>query len=541
MNNLVKKILTLSCAAALVLSCSIAGCTTEGNDGGEEGTPVIFNYADGQSRPYTVFAEDGQSIEEPDTPLRTGYDFDGWYTAEEGGSAVTFPYTPSSETNIYAHWKAQVYDIVFDYNYEGAEPLSLQQEYNSVVEKPADPEREGYNFYYWQTQSDGGAQVNFPYTVKSDATFYAYWTTGDILKVVFNYNYEGAPEEDELRSVAGEEITLSDVPVVKPYRRGYVFLGWATSASAVQPDIEFPYAVTSNVTLYAVWEKAKYSVSFAYNYVDSPEVLYQQDWVYDGDDVVAPEMDPTREDYTFMGWYTTALGGEKVEFPLTVKADARYYAHWQYKEVNTNIFDAEFTVIDPDLKLPGYSGEAVGAGIIIPDDTNSAHSEPFPLNSHVTEHNGYYVSYQYDKGATITFVINSDKAVDNVTLKASLSYEILTSPTFVISPDGKNGYRFVVNGTDLDYGPVTIQGTNVNAGGGQPKYTFNEYTISTNVSLKQGENIIQLITNNTTHNPEDGGIGGTTGAVAPMVDYIKLDNLGGAQLSWIPVYDNIYR
>lgn len=108
-------------------------------------------------------------------------------------------------------------------------------------------------------------------------------------------------------------------------------------------------------------------------------------------------------------------------------------------------------------------------------------------------------------------------------------------PSLTISPTGKYGYKFVVNGTSLDYGSITIQGTNVNAGGGMAKYTFSEYTVSTTVSLKKGENVIELVTNNNT------SMGGTTGAVAPLVDYIRFDNLSGAQLSWIPVYDNIYR
>ena len=45
------------------------------------------------------------------TPTRTGYSFDGWYTAKTGGTRVGgggSSYTPSKATTLYAHWTATV-------------------------------------------------------------------------------------------------------------------------------------------------------------------------------------------------------------------------------------------------------------------------------------------------------------------------------------------------------------------------------------------------------------------------------------------------
>jgi uncharacterized repeat protein (TIGR02543 family) len=40
------------------------------------------------------------------TITRTGYRFDGWFTAQTGGTQVTSPYTPGGNVTLYAHWTA---------------------------------------------------------------------------------------------------------------------------------------------------------------------------------------------------------------------------------------------------------------------------------------------------------------------------------------------------------------------------------------------------------------------------------------------------
>jgi uncharacterized repeat protein (TIGR02543 family) len=48
----------------------------------------------------------GASMSSPGTPTRTGYDFDGWFVASTGGSAITFPYAHGQIANftLYAQW-----------------------------------------------------------------------------------------------------------------------------------------------------------------------------------------------------------------------------------------------------------------------------------------------------------------------------------------------------------------------------------------------------------------------------------------------------
>ena len=46
----------------------------------------------------------GKSIARPNTPTSDGQFFNGWYTDATGGTEVTFPYTPTQDTTLYARF-----------------------------------------------------------------------------------------------------------------------------------------------------------------------------------------------------------------------------------------------------------------------------------------------------------------------------------------------------------------------------------------------------------------------------------------------------
>ena len=48
---------------------------------------------------------EGYTAEEPDTPVRKNYIFDGWYTAQNGGYKFEFETEILSDMTLYAHWK----------------------------------------------------------------------------------------------------------------------------------------------------------------------------------------------------------------------------------------------------------------------------------------------------------------------------------------------------------------------------------------------------------------------------------------------------
>lgn len=180
----------------------------------------------------------------------------------------------------------------------------------------------------------------------------------------------------------------------------------------------------------------------------------------------------------------------------------------------TYTFEAEYAML-PTVGA-GWSGGMGGVSPDIDGDFNAS--------------NEYFVVGMYAKGSTLTFEINSDKAVDDAKIVARFSTE---DPASLLNGGGsdsksftitKDTFKIKVNGVALDYNAITfnnIKKTN----------KFKDYTVGTNVSLKEGKNVIELVTDNSD------SLGGTTTATAPIVDNIKITT--SAKLEWTPLTSNL--
>lgn len=116
------------------------------------------------------------------------------------------------------------------------------------------PSRTGYNFTNWSASSGGTYNPGQEYTADPTGTV---TMTANWSEITYTVSYNanggsGAPGNQTKRYTAN--LTLSST---KPTRTGYIFKGWATSASgAVAYSSGGTYSNNSNITLYAVWEVA---------------------------------------------------------------------------------------------------------------------------------------------------------------------------------------------------------------------------------------------------------------------------------------------
>lgn len=499
---------------------------------------ITLDFNDGISRDAVLYVEKGESIVLPDNPTCEGYSFAGW--KDSSGNMVTGEsYTPTANTTLTAQWTTGICQVTFHANYEDGEDIVQEVEYGKTIATPPTMEREGYVFRYWAVIPDG-EEIDFAtYPIQGDYDFYAIWRDEGIQEYTITVhagNYEGAPEDSTITVEQGEKIRESN-RTFRVEREGYDLAGWTSVApegedwtiddydniDSLLPElIDFPYTPTSSTTLYAVWTIQQYRIIWNYNYTDAPTEtgVYQSYSILSNELVTPPTEDPTRPGYSFMGWYSSALGNNKIEFDggVKVKANTGYYAHWKCDPVKTNVFQAEYVYFDPNKEYWGYSGSVRGQKCIVKDGgtVGTVMVDDYPLNSVLTSHNGYYVSYQYEKGCTLTFEINSSKAT-TATLKGSFVVE-----NQLISQIGSSGdYSTLikVNGTSIDY--------SLNL-----SLVFQEYTIGT-VQLKEGLNTIEIVVNNSST-----VLGGTYKAAGFNTDYIKLDDCD-AELSWSPIYDNL--
>ena len=109
------------------------------------------------------------------TATRTGYAFQGWYTARSGGSQVSSSTTmEAANTTVYAHWTVNTYTVSFDSN-GGSNVPAQKVRYGSKASRPANPTRAGHTFQGWYTSRDGGSKYDFGTAVTGDVTLHAHW------------------------------------------------------------------------------------------------------------------------------------------------------------------------------------------------------------------------------------------------------------------------------------------------------------------------------------------------------------------------------
>lgn len=113
------------------------------------------------------------------TPTRTGYTFDGWYTASSGGRKITSTSNVSITANqtLYAHWTARTYTVSFNANGGSVATSSKSVDYDSTYGTLPTPTRTGYTFDGWYTSSSGGTKITSSSNVSITAnqTLYAHW------------------------------------------------------------------------------------------------------------------------------------------------------------------------------------------------------------------------------------------------------------------------------------------------------------------------------------------------------------------------------
>lgn len=135
----------------------------------------------------------------------------------------------------------------------------------------------------------------------------------------------GAPSSQT--KTHGTTLTLSST---KPTRTGYTFQGWATSASgSVAYAAGAAYTANASVTLYAIWKANTYTVS--YNANGGTGAPSSQTKTH-GTTLTLSSVKPTRTNYTFKGWGTSATSttvSYAAGASYTANAAVTLYAIWE--------------------------------------------------------------------------------------------------------------------------------------------------------------------------------------------------------------------
>ena len=373
--------LSLTLALGSVPAVALADDADENNEGAtsEQSTQAELSFSanggqftDG-STGVTVKANEDGSINAP-TPTRAGYTFKGWYSQSSMDGIPEnyqqyYKLDPSSAKagSWFAAWEknaevqAQSVEVVSFFQGGERDGFSVTTTIDVTADSSVADCVKGFEGYTPTKIVSGAAtseeEANMTSSLEGITTLYAYYkadeqkTEQNQINVLYAANGGQFVDGNEtMQGVADADGKLRQPPT--PTRDGYTFAGWYwhadysgyTDEQKAADKVDFDQAVTGQtVTMFAQWTKDEVQnetdvlyVANGGKFADGQEV---QQGLTDSDGMMRQPAEPTRDGYTFAGWYWVSdLSGltdeqkdlNKVDFSQSVagKEHVTVFAQW---------------------------------------------------------------------------------------------------------------------------------------------------------------------------------------------------------------------
>ena len=243
---------------------------------------------------------------------------------------------------------------------DGNETMQGVADADGKLRQPPTPTRDGYTFagWYWHADYSGytdeqkaADKVDFDQAVTGQTvTMFAQWTKDEVQNetdVLYVANGGKFADGQEVQQGLTDSDGMMRQPMT-PTRDGYTFAGWywvsdLSVLTEEQKDlnkVDFTQPVTKpHVTMYAQWVKNQDEINVLYaanggQFADGNDTMQG---VADSDGMMRQPAAPTRDGYTFDGWYWHAdysgytdeqKAADKVDFSQPVQSDVNIYAQW---------------------------------------------------------------------------------------------------------------------------------------------------------------------------------------------------------------------
>ena len=457
---------------------------------------------------------------------KTGYTFDGWF--EDMDKTLPFDFTaPVMQSSmIYAKLTPIQYQLSLYDNYVLKDTISVgySTQLNTVI-LPDSVQKVGYtvnlstSYTYMPAQNISG---NLQYTPKYYSITY-YGMNDTVLKVnnyafgsyisftpptntyVNNYTFKNwnitslpstMPAENlvvravyepqafnilytlnggtnSLNNPLTYHIETETITLEEPVRVGYTFLGWFNNVNLTgNPVTNIVLGSTGNKNLYAKWAVNQYSISFNSNGGSSVADLTQ-----DYNTSVTAPTNPTKEGYTFNGWYLDEDLSIVYVFDKISDENITLHAKW-----SVSIYDILYTLDGGTNSVNNpltyhYETETitleepVRVGYTFLGWFNNVNLTGNPVTNIVlgsTGNKNLYAKWTVNEYA-ITFNTNGGSAVESITQNYNTAITVPANPTRV-------GYTF--NGWSQAV-PANMPAENVTL---TASWTINTYTITFNTN-----------------------------------------------------------
>ena len=265
-----------------------------------------------QTSDYRVVS--GGHIPVPQTPVKEAYKFLGWYN---GDTLWNFDANTVTESiTLTAKWEAlgEEDKLLVTFDPDNGNDVSYVSYYaDSLIEKPAVPEKLGYTFLGWY---DGDTLWDFENDyLTAHTTLTAKWEKdAEVAFYAVSFDSNGGSAVESQSVASGGKVTQPDDPI----RYNYIFDGWYNG------DTAWDFAndvVEGSLTLTAKWKEQTYQAVFDSN--GGSDV--QSQTIAVGGKITKPA-DPTLTDFVFVRWL---LNGAEYDFDTEVYMDTVLVAEWK--------------------------------------------------------------------------------------------------------------------------------------------------------------------------------------------------------------------
>jgi uncharacterized repeat protein (TIGR02543 family) len=285
---------------------------------------VTYDAASGSPAPSESAKTIGQSFAVGAAPSREFYTFNGWFD----GTNTYFPgatyLVGSGNIILTAQWVAKVFTVTYDLNGgAGSAGGNYAHTYGtSAYQLPTTGfARTDYNFGGWAT-SPGGTSVGATFAPSSNISLYAIWNIA-IYRLTFD-GQSGISESATAKVTIGQAIVLPSAT-----RANHTLQGWSTQQSGGSITAGgASFTPASDGTLYAQWALQVFTVT--YNPNGGTSATPTASFTYGSTTpLILPR--PTRANYVFDNWYSSAVGGFLIGAAggnFTPSGSVTIYAHW---------------------------------------------------------------------------------------------------------------------------------------------------------------------------------------------------------------------
>ena len=201
---------------------------------------------------------------------------------------------------------------------------TITANYEDVSINLPTPSKDGYTFLGWYTNQTSGELVNSPYVPKSNITLYARWIENKKGLIVdpSGGTWNGTTEITNLSDTSGKTVTINNPTPPKGYIVSFDSNGGNSVNSLTSSKIFDKWELTGGGT----FSNGVYTFS-----TENGKLTAK----YKNGSITLPT--PTRNNYKFLGWYTSLSSTSKLSTEYTPTKNIKLYAKWEQQKYTLTI------------------------------------------------------------------------------------------------------------------------------------------------------------------------------------------------------------